>query len=121
GHPDVAEHPRGPGVVPAPRDDREGAGVRLHDHVGLVDPRETLDRAAVEADPLGERLLELSGRHGDRLQRTQHIGEPEPDEPDVALLDGPEDILLLTIHGLILPYAVCPPSTERAGRCVVTP
>src|SRR5690606_41962339 len=71
-HPDVTEHPCRARVVTAPRDDREGARVRLHDHVSLVDTGEPGDRAAVEADALGERLLELGDRKSTRLN-SSHV------------------------------------------------
>ncbi len=105
-HPNVGEHPRRSGVVPPPRQHLERAGVRLNDHVRLVDPRKTLDRAAVEADAPAEGLLQLRRCDGDRLQRPQDVGEPEPHEADIPFLDGAEHVLLLTIHALILPYHV---------------
>ena len=88
-----------PGVVTAPRQHLEGRRVGLGQHVGLVDPGEALDGRAVEADALGEGPLELGGGDGHGLERPEHVGEPQPHEADVALLDGAEDELLLTIHG----------------------
>jgi hypothetical protein len=111
----VAEHPRGPGVLAAPRQHLEGRGVGLGQHVGLVDPGEALDGRAVEADPLGEGTLELGRGDGHRLQRPEHVGEPQPDEPDVALFDGAQDELLLTVHVPILPHR-CPATTSTASR-----
>ena len=104
GQGEVAEHPGGAGALAAPRQHLEGAGVGLGEHVGLVDAGEPLDDRPVEADALGEGPLELGRRDGDRLQGAEHVGEPEPDEPDVALFDGAEDELLLTVHVSILPH-----------------
>ena len=87
-----------PGLSPRHGSTWNVAGVRLGQHVGLVDPGEALDGRAVEADALGERALELGGRDGHGLEGPEHIGEPQPHEADVALLDGAEDELLLTIH-----------------------
>src|SRR5690606_17558255 len=83
-----------------------------------IDAGEAGDGAAVEADALGEGLLELGGRDGHRLQRAEDVGEPEPDKPDVPFLDGAKDILLLTIHALILPYAEGPGQGARRGVAV---
>ena len=80
------------------REDLEGGRVGHGDHVGLVDPGEALDGRAVEADALLEGRLQLGGRHRDALQRAEHVGEPQPDEPDVALLQRAEHELLLTVH-----------------------
>ena len=76
------------------------------DHVGLVDPGEALDRRAVEADALLERRLQLGRRDRDALQGAEHVGEPQPDEADVPLLERTEHELLLTVHVV----------TPRCGR-----
>ena len=39
-----------------------------------------------------------AGCHRDGLEEPEDVGEPQPDEPDVAFLEGAEDELLLTIH-----------------------
>ena len=88
GQDDVAEHPCGARVLATPGQHLKRPRVGLDQHVGLVDPGEALDGAAVEADALGEGALELCGGYGNRLQLAQHIGEPEPHEADVAFLDG---------------------------------
>ena len=77
---------------------RGSVRVRGQQHVGLVDPREPLDRGAVEADPLLEGALDLGRRDGDGLQLPLDIGEPQADEADVALLDRPQNVLLLLVH-----------------------
>ena len=43
--------------------------------------------------------FELGRRDRHRLQEAEHVGEPEPDEPDVTFLEGAQDELLLTVHG----------------------
>jgi len=50
-----------------------------------VNSRETLDGAAVEADAVRERALELSRGDRDGLERTEHVGEPEPDKTNIPL------------------------------------
>ena len=72
--------------------------IRLGDHVRLVDAGEPLHRRPVEADPLRERALQLGRGDRDRLEETEHIGEPQPDETDVPLLQGPEHELFLPVH-----------------------
>ncbi len=117
----VAEHPRGALAAvrsAAPGQRRKGGRVRADEHVGLDHPRQALDGRAVEADALGERGLQLRGSHGDRLQRAEHVGEPEPDEPDVALLDGAEHELLLTIH--VVHGSRVPTQRHRAPRRLPT-
>ncbi len=103
-HLQVAEHAGGAGALAAPRQHLERRGVGLGEHVRLEDPRETLDGRAVEPDPLGERPLELRGRDRHRLERAEDVGEPQPHEADVALLDRPEHELLLAVHVPILPH-----------------
>ena len=98
GQQDVAEHPGHARVLSAPGQQLERRRVRPGDHVGLVDPGETLDRGAVEADPVGERALQLGGGDRHRLQRAEHVGEPEPDEPDVPLLQRAQHELFLPVH-----------------------
>ncbi len=99
GHQDVAEHPGDSRVLAAPRQQLERRGVRPGDHVGLVDPREPLDGRTVEADAVGERALQFGGGDRHRLQRAEHVGEPEPDEPDVPLLQRAQHELFLPVHG----------------------
>ena len=105
GHRDVAEHPRraGRAVRLAPRQDLERRRVGLGEHVALVHPGEALDRRAVEADALGEGALQLGRRDRHRLQRAEHVGEPQPHEADVALLQRPEDELLLLVQSACAP------------------
>src|SRR5215469_16973362 len=61
-------------------------------------PGEALDGRAIEADPVPKRALKLGGRDGDGLKGTEHVGEPEPDEPDVPLLQRPQYELFLPVH-----------------------
>ena len=95
---DVAEHAGDPVGSGSPGQHLEGGRVWGQQHVGLVDPREPLDRGAVEADPLLEGALDLGRRDGDGLQLPLDIGEPQADEADVALLDRPQNVLLLLVH-----------------------
>ena len=85
GQQDVAEHPGHARVLAAPRQQLEGRRVGTRDHVRFVNPRETLDGAAVEADAVRERALELSRGDRDGLERTEHVGEPEPDKTNIPL------------------------------------
>src|SRR5439155_24011878 len=48
--------------------------------------------------PFFERAFELGRRDRERLQEPEHVGEPQPDEADVPLLDGAEDVLLVEHH-----------------------
>ena len=79
--------------------DLEGVRVRHGEHVGLLDPAVALDRGAVEGHALLERTLELGRGDGEALERAEHVGEPEPDEPDAALLDGAQDVFELRSIG----------------------
>src|SRR5699024_5745150 len=81
----------------------ERGRVRLGDQVGLAHPGQALDRGAVEADALGERPLQLGRGDRHRFQHPEHVGEPEPDEPHVPLLDGSQYVLLLLVHAAVLP------------------
>ena len=81
-------------------------GVGLGEHVGLVHAGEALDGRAVEADALAEGALELRRRDGHGLQRPEHVGEPEADEANVALLERTKDEVFLLTHGLSLARCV---------------
>src|SRR6185369_15916657 len=95
----VAEHAGALAADPAlEREHLERGRVRHRDHVGLVHPGEALDGRPVEADALLERGLQFGRRHRYALERAEHVGEPQPHETDVALLQGPEHELLLTVH-----------------------
>ena len=98
GQQDVAEHPGHAGILPAPGQQLERRRVRPGDHVRLVNPGKALDRGAVETDPVGERAFQFGGGHRYRLQRAEHVGEPEPDEPDVPLLQRAQYEFFLPVH-----------------------
>ena len=116
GQQDVAEHPGGARRLGAPRQDLEGPRVGLGEHVRLGDPGEALDGRPVEADPLVEGALELGRRDGDRLEEAEHVGEPQPHEADVALLEGAEHELLLLVHAGDRAGPVFPPCYGRRLR-----
>ncbi len=90
---DVAEHPPDTLLVRAPRQHRERRRIRHGDHVGLLDRVEARDRRAVEAHAALEGLGELGRADRERLQLAEDVGEPEPDEPDLALVHESHDVL----------------------------
>ena len=94
----MSQNIRGAVRLASPRQDLERGRIRAREHVSFVDAGEALDRRSVEADALGERALELGRRDGDRLQHAEDVGEPQPNESDVALLDGAEHELDLLVH-----------------------
>ena len=83
---------------------------RLHvceDAIFFVDPIEGVDKLYTQrqrwqrgTDALLERLLEVLGGDGERLEVAEHVGEPKAHETDVALLDGAKDEVdvLLVCH-----------------------
>ena len=87
GRDDVAEHPPHALLLRAPRQHRERARVGHRDHVRLLDRVEARDRAAIEAHPRLERVVQLGRVDRERLQLAQDVREPEPDEPDLVLGD----------------------------------
>ena len=95
---DVAEHPRGEVDLAAPRQDLEGRGVRMRQHVGLERAGQALDGRAVESDALAEGALDLGRRDRDRLQRADHVGEPQSHELDLPLFDGAKNEVALLVH-----------------------
>ena len=81
-----------------PRQHLECRRVGPRHGVGFRDPGEALDRGAVEADALLEGAFEFGGRDRDRLEESEHVGEPQPDEADVAFLQRAQHEFLLSIH-----------------------
>ena len=100
---DIAEHAGDAVGAVAPGQHLEGRRVRGQQHVRLVDAGEPLDGRAVEADALLECALHLRRGDGHGLQLPQDVGEPQADEADVALLDRPQNVLLLLVHVHRLP------------------
>ena len=90
---DVAEHTRNGAVARPPGDELEGRGVRLGDHVALVDAGKALDGRPVEAHALLQTLVELGWGDVEALEPAQNIGEPELNEADILLFDNLEYIL----------------------------
>jgi hypothetical protein len=84
---DVAEHAPDALLLRAPRQHGEGARVGHRDHVGLLDRVEARDRRTVEAHPVREGVSELVAPDREGLQLPEDVGEPQPDEADVPLLD----------------------------------
>ena len=96
-----------PDMLGPPREELERRRVGVRDHVGLLHAREPVDRRAVEADSLAERLRQLLDRDRERLQEPEHVREPQPDEPDLAFLRRPEDELAIGVDH---------PSSRARGR-----
>ncbi|SIK63221.1 Uncharacterised protein [Mycobacteroides abscessus subsp. abscessus] len=71
--------------------------------VRFGDTGEAFDGRAIETDALLESALQLSGRNGDALEVAEHIGEPQPDETDIAFFQRAQHEFLLTIHGESMP------------------
>ena len=95
---DVAEHPGDLGFG-LPGDDLERAGIGEGDHVRFLDPREPFDRGAVEPHPFGKGAFQFLRRDGERLQESEDIREPQPDELDAAFLNGPKNELCVAREG----------------------
>jgi len=85
---DVAEHACHATFARTPRKELEGVRHGKGEHVRLLERGKAVNRRAVKADTLLERLLELLRRYRKRLEVAEHVGEPESDEADVSLLDG---------------------------------
>ncbi len=79
----------------------EGVGVGAGQHVALLHPAEAVDGRTVEVHALVEGALQLGRRDGERLELAEHVGEPEADEADAALLDGAQHVVLLAFHGAV--------------------
>ena len=80
-----------------PRQELERVEVGLGEDVGLLDPAEAVDRAAVEGHPLLEGVLELRRGDVEGLLAPEHVGEPQLDVADPPLLDGPKDVVGLLL------------------------
>ncbi len=113
---DVAEHAGGAAGAGAPGEQGEGAGIGVGHHVGFLDAGEAVDRGPVEAHALVEGAFELGRGDGEALEGAKHVGEPEPDELDLLVLDDLEDVLLgefLVCHQLLLSVARCLRTSSR--------
>ena len=96
---DVAEDAGHLGVVVVPGQELKGLGIGSGQDIGFLDPAEAVDRRAVERHPLVERVLQFRRGDVEPLGGPQHVGEPQLDEADTPLLDGPEHVIPLTLHG----------------------
>ena len=103
---DVAEHPGHRRVVVVPGQELEGLGVGPGQDVGLLHPAESVDGRPVEGHALIEGVLQLRRRDVEPLGGPEHVGEPQLDEADAALLDRPQHVVALALH---------PPSFAGAG------
>ena len=132
GRRDVAEHARRRVDLAAPRQDLERRRVRVGEQVRLVRAGQTLDRRAVETEPLGEGALDLGRGDRHRLERADDVGEPEADELDAALLDRAQNEVTLLVHRIpsgagrrgrssSRRFRPCPPPARDAARLRVAP
>ena len=74
----------------------------MSEHIRLYDTGKTFDSGAVEADPLLERFFKLSGCDSDGFEGADNVGKPQTYVANILLLDGVENMLLLTVH--IVPF-----------------
>ena len=100
--------PRWPFAI-APRQHLEGVGVGHGQHVALERSPEPVDRGAIERHPVLERVLQLGRADREALQAAEHVGEPQPDQPHPAFLDGVQDVvtLLFQHHGSFYSANLC--------------
>ena len=99
GRRDVAEHARRRVDVAAPRERLERGGVGVREQVGSRRSGSTPRSRTCRTRSLGERPLDLGGAIATDFS-ADDVGEPEPDELDLAL-DGPRTgSRCLSIHTL---------------------
>ncbi|CAB4876168.1 unannotated protein [freshwater metagenome] len=67
---DVAEHARRRVHLTAPRENLEGCGVRVQQHIRFVNTGESLNRRAIYAESLGEGAFNFGRRERDVLERS---------------------------------------------------
>src|SRR5258708_31606225 len=65
----------------------------MGDRVELEEPRPALEGRSVQADALGQRLLELRNRDRRALEQAEHVDEPEPDETHAVLLGAAKHVV----------------------------
>jgi hypothetical protein len=114
-----AEHP--PDHAVAPRQQRERRRVRVGDDVALAAARGALEAGAVQADPVLQRLLQLGGRDGQRLEDAEDVDEPEADEAHAALLDRAQHVCIPGTHADRRRWQRGAPSTSAPGSELVRP
>jgi len=90
---DVADQPRDAALLITPGEDLEGAEVRREQHVGLLDPNESLDRGAVEHEIACQCLLELRSWNLDVLVYAEDVRELQSEKADVVGRGEVEDVL----------------------------
>lgn len=79
----IADQPCHLALVGLPGEDLKGLHIGHQEHVRFLDPRESLDRRAVEHDLAVQSLLELTRRHLDVFDDAVDIGELKAEEMDV--------------------------------------
>src|SRR5680860_837372 len=87
--------------------DLKCAGVGARQHVRFLNSGEAFDRRPIEPDALVNRLFELLRGYCEALQKAEHVGKPQPYQPNAPLFDGPKDILLLRLHRVSSLRPVC--------------
>ncbi len=95
------------------RKDPESSEVRLQQHVRLLDPREPLDRGAIEQDPSLQSPLELPFRDLNVLGHPHDVDELQSHEPDAFFAACFEHLCFG--HGSPLPGGLPAPATA-SGR-----
>ena len=104
-------------TVTDPGQQFEGGRVRHGQHVGLLRPGEAVDHGPVEHEAVLEGLVQLGRGDRERLEEALDVGEPEPHEADVPLLDRAQHRLLLGAHdGHLARRAEVVPAARSAQR-----
>ena len=85
---DVAKHSRLNRLAVAPWQHLKSVRVGHRQHVGFLHTAEAVDGRAIECHAVAERVLEFGGADREALQIPQHVGEPQTNQPDAALLNG---------------------------------
>ena len=95
----IAEH-AGDGVLGgSPWEDLPSCGVRKGYGVGFVAAGEAVDDGTVEACAGVQHMLEFVDGDRETLDRSEDVGEPQSDEPNVLLVGGAEDEFFRLVVG----------------------
>ena len=109
-----------PGPLP-PRQQLERVGIGERVHVALVRTGKTLDRGAVEAHAVLQRVRQLRDRDRHAFQEAQNIREPEPDEPDILVAGRLEHEVAVGFVFQMLHTLAGPNQQKRRDRPVAGP